>query len=167
LRPEIFWNPRSLVVVEVNVLSSDRTVWFDCLHRFIKAGAKYDAVNRGSRLERRDAISVRETDPPSPAVPPAPSLAGSPRFGPNMAVLRRRSRKRSSPSRKNAPARPPTTPPTMRLVVTLSKPPPEDEDVVAEGAWPVAVAPESPPPKYVPVLYRSAVVVASGTDVVE
>jgi hypothetical protein len=54
----------------------------------------------------------------------------------------------------------------MRLVVTGSKPPPEDEDVVADGTWPVAVAPESPPPTYTPVPYKSAVVVAE-TEFVE
>ena len=82
-------------------VSSVRVVWVDCLHFFMNAGAKYEAVKIESRLDddQREVISGdldTEAPPaPAPAPPaaataaPAPSLDGRPSRALRMAILRR------------------------------------------------------------------------------
>lgn len=129
----------------------------DWRHRFIKAGAKYDAVNKGSSLDRRDVISAERGREPSAV----PVVSGSGRASPDggrMFFLRRRSSQTTITNTNIAAATPPTTPPAiLPLVWLLREPEPEPElelelelpeEDEGETPCPVAVAPDPPPPPF-------------------
>lgn len=126
---------------------SVRVVWLDCLQRFMNAGAKYEAVNRGSLLERREAISAdRDTDS-APSAVPVSGPAGRASWTGLRAALRRRNSRKATRSRTSAPATPPTTPPAIFPLVWLSsEPDPPAATSVDVGAAVVVVLVATPPP---------------------
>jgi hypothetical protein len=75
--PEIFWNPRSLGA-ESTVLP-ERVVAVDWRQRFMNAGARYEAVKRGSLLSRRSTTSLDRAPAPAPAAA-SPNMVGRPIF---------------------------------------------------------------------------------------
>lgn len=57
----------------------ERVVAVDWRQRFMNAGARYEAVKRGSLLSRRSTISLDPAAAPAPAAA-SPNIAGLPVF---------------------------------------------------------------------------------------
>lgn len=142
----------------------------------MNAGAKYEAVNKGSLLDRRETTSADLVTHPSPTAVPVISPGGRTSGARFWYALRLRRSKKTRTTKTIAPATPPTTPPAILPLVWLSRAPePWEGGLVAEvvgpvvkGVCSVAVGPDPPSHPYEappPVPEGNEVVVSS--DVVE